>query len=45
MPLMSLCDQCPKINCEYKSERKTVCNLFEGEKLIEFCSEILQNKC
>ena len=41
---MSLCDICPNDKCEYRTERKTVCNLFESEKLINICEEILKNK-
>lgn len=41
---MSICDICPKRNCEYRTERKTVCNLKESEDLIEICSIILSSK-
>lgn len=44
MTSMSLCDRCSNINCEYRTERKTVCNLFESEKLIEICSIIYKNR-
>ena len=44
--MASICVNCPvKNKCSYFSERKTVCNLFENEKLIELCGEILKNKC
>lgn len=43
--MKSLCLKCPaKDKCLYMTERKTVCNKYEGELVIKICEGIYNGK-